>query len=223
MTALKFTKMVAVPSEPVPQDWVRVGQICPALDISVRTSRRILERVPFTIHEATFIPEETDSGTQMVRVFSRKGALKLALLSRTDAGEKVALLLLDQAERGIRRQPMIGSEQIASAPPTMEVVNVLDEIERLLSRGELTADAIDAFRRGERMVSPDQTLIALADERDALAKAQSRIMAALLENDRKAVRAGYASGAVSRFRKMRAKLSQLQLPFSDGGDSNAAV
>jgi hypothetical protein len=173
---------------------------------------RLLSKYPFNVEETTRVSEMTAGGPQIVRVFSRRGAVKVAALSNSPHRYEVVEAIFDQLEnRGRRKPAQIG---VATQPPTLEMVQTLDEVKRLHLQGALTADIIDEFLTGQRAPVAEESMLAMAAEWEEAQQAMAATQATFRDIDRRAIRCGYGQGAVKRFVQRRKKMQQPQLAFA---------
>ena len=182
------------------QIWLRGDQIAPPLGYTDERSVRNLyarNADEFTADETRVVPIRTDGGEQKTRVFSLRGVRLLGLLANTKPAKGFRKWILDLLE-GRVRQPS-APMQIALPGTHMLPTDtrlLLDEQIAMFNAGELTLEALEAFRSGARALPTNPSLEFLRRQNAALRQQQGDITRGRSRVKQEAKRMGFSEPAV---------------------------
>jgi hypothetical protein len=209
MSILRYEKYDLETVQKDGQTWLRLGQLAQPLACQKSTLLRIINR-----HQHRFIPHEaqkillpSNGGMQAQWIVSLAGADRLGINLGTKQGDNFrewALGLIAGVRRG--RQQSFTLTSPGATPPALEVVQALDEVERLFSLSQLSVDVLRDLKLGVRAIPGDSLLDAYADEWEEGADLMGRGTSILNKVKQKVARSGYQPESIRRYVKNRRKL-----------------
>lgn len=198
------------------QNWLSYRQIGGALGMTINGIQKLFDRYQdrFSEQDTILLPLPTDSGMQETRVFSMRGTLRLALLSKTPEAERFRDFLVDHVINQDKRP-----RRFPPAPPRAVSTDTWVALRSVADWPDVPATVrtrlLEAAATGVGVPRPSELMV-LAERRLAASLAAAPLMKTIGEIDREASAKGFSKDALKTEMQLLKRLrSQPQLPLEN--------